>query len=70
MKQEGIAQSGRSLLFSIGNCAFPIEKKTLREDAHSREWKMSQVTALGARVLQAELFLGFVWIMDDGKDVV
>ena len=29
--------------------------------AHSREWKMSQATALGARVLQAELFLGFVW---------
>ena len=31
--------------------------KTLRMDAHSRDGKMSQATALVARVPQAELFL-------------
>ena len=45
------------LSYSIGNCAFPIEKKRSALEAHSRDWKMSHATALGARVSLAKLFV-------------
>ncbi len=47
----------RDIFFSIGNCAFPIEKKSSAMDEHSRDWNMSHATALGARVSQAKLFV-------------
>jgi len=34
-----------------------LSNKNAPRDAHSRDWKISQATALGARVSQAKLFV-------------
>ena len=38
-------------------------KKRSAMDAHSRDWKMSQATALGARVSQAKLFVPGIYLV-------